>query len=297
MGGSKQDKSTTTTKPPQYISNASEDAIRYAQQQLQLVNTQPYTGGFFAQPTAGEFGAVQQGIGSAQQNLGLGNQVINYGQGVLGGKYLDPAQNQAFQGYVNQAVYDPLYSRLTDTVLPAIQSRAIAQGAYGGSANATGLSSAYRDTAAEAANQAARAGMQLYDIERRAQQLAPMVIGQGMQLNTQGIQDLLGLHAYGRGLAQLPLNEQKAQFEEANTAPLRRVAPYVDVIRGLSGGAGSTTTALGGQSGSPAGGALMGGLGGAASGAALGSVLAPGPGTLIGAIAGGLLGGTGGWFG
>lgn len=194
---------------------------------------------------------------------------------------LSPGSNPALQGHIDAAVR-PIYSNLTERVLPATRSGAHQAGQFGSSRQAILESLAARDAAVAAGDTASRIASTGY-----GQGLDAMAKGIGLAPQTAGAQTMPALTVSGVGdvrqnLMRELLGENVSRWNYEQMLPLFMGQSLIQSASGMPP-AGTTTTAN-----NPQGSRLPAHLGGALSGAAAGSAFGL-PGAAGGAILGGLL--------
>lgn len=198
------------------------------------------------------------------------------------GDVLDVNRNPGLAGHIAAATR-PIYSNLTERVLPAIRSGANQAGQFGGSRQGIAESLAARDAATAAGDTSAKIVSGAY-----GQGLDAMAKGLGLAPTTAQALTIPGTTTSAVGdvrqdMAQQLLNQDVSRFNYSQMLPLS-IGETLARISGAFGPLGATTTASTAQP-NP----LMSGLGGAATGAALGGTLLPGVGAIPGAAIGGLL--------
>jgi hypothetical protein len=221
------------------------DLLSRGQAASSQVSDQPYTGGFVAAPGQGAFDAASQMAGVGQSLQGIGTDVLNLGQSTARGDFLRPESNPFLASYAN-AIRDEA-GRTYQMNRRGVTSGNIAAGAYGGDRGQLAQS----DYASRAAQQTNDLLTNLYYsnylAERQLQQQAPSLIqsGAGLQL----LSPEIGMQAAEseRGLRQLGLDEQIAQFNENAAAPFRPLQPYANLIYGAAPIFGNSATSVTGQ--------------------------------------------------
>jgi len=232
----------------------------------------------FSPETEAAFG-LQTGLAGQ-----LGGQVLGQ-QGVLNSLLQTPdPQNDPTVNAFADAATRPLVDQFEQQILPQIGSRAVQEGAFGGSRQAIqeaqaaeGLARAVGDTRAGIFNNAFG---QQFDAQQRALALAPQI---NQQLGLPG-QLLSQVGAARENLTQQQLDAERARFDFNQGSDLASLQNFSNLINQFGGGQ-TITSGLGG-------GSQRGGLGGALGGASAGASLAPllGFGGPAGAAVGGLLG-------
>lgn len=310
-----------SNEPPKYakpyleqIAKAAQSAYGKARNQANNVPTD-----LIADPTQAQTDAInmQKNIGYGLTNMGqaagqIADQQINK---VLSGAYTAPANDQftptnlATDAAINAAI-DPVKRNLNENILPSLASKAIQDGAYGGSRYFTDMGKQVNDNfTREAANIAAtmqynegvRQEGQKFDSWATNKALLPelLKLEQTAALtapelqNTSVTQSLLPSQILNQAGTQEQINAQDRldelyQLWELNTkAPFVGLDQYMSLISGATPGGTSTTT-----SGKGGGNFMSGALGGATTGFGAAQALSlSNPWTAGLVIGGGLLGG------
>lgn len=269
-----------------------------ANQAYTSMNKTPWSGDLIARPTTGQTQANTQRLDIADQlaGSGYGNNVMQMGNDMLAGKYLDPSSNPYLQSTIAAAL-NPVTERYIEQILPQIRSRAVSGGAYEGSAPEFSATQAAGDFARETGDIASRIAYQNYATERANQLNAPGLIQQalGMQLMPSSIYEGVGetQQAWNQDL----LNEAIQKYGMAQQAPWTGLSEYAGLVTAGTPGQSSSanyqyaTPSRGSQIFQGAlGGGVLGGLAGNVLGDATGWGLAPW------GFGGAVLGGLGGGF-
>lgn len=202
----------------------------------------------------------------------------------------DAANNPYVQNMMQSNAFN-LNRNLSENLLPAIQSGAVASGQMGGSRQGVAQGLAMRGTQDALANANAQTMMGAYGqgltAQGRALALAPQTMGMGMQ----PMDVMSGVGAYNQGIDTQALDADRARWDYNQQRPYDALSFYNNIVQGNNAW-GNTTTSEGGGS-SPIAGAIGGGLLGASAtpalNTALGTTLGPW-GAIGGAVLGGLFG-------
>lgn len=180
-------------------------------------------------------------------------------QRTLGGQYLDPTQNPAYQVMAGD---------VTDKVNSAF-----------GMAGRTG-SPAHQQSIARGITQG---GAGIYDQERQRMMQMLGLSGEIGNMDLQNSDLLAQVGAQREALGAQQLQDLMARFQFSQTAPWDVLKSYSGVVTGLGGTGGSTT----GTSTGPAPNRALGALSGAAGGASVGDLMGhPGWGAALGGLLG-----------
>lgn len=293
-GSSGGSSSSTTSEPWEKQAPFLEDLYKKAQAAWGQTSRTPYSGPITAGPTTAQQQGVKQAQQTAQQYQGAGASTAQLGQDMAAGKYLTPESNPALQAGISAAL-NPIYDRYTEQVLPGITSRAISEGAYGGSRHGLGLAQGAQDLNREALDASSRIAYDNYRNERALQLQAPGLIQQGLGLDLTPSDIMLQTGAQQQQWNQIPLNDAITRYNLAQQAPWQGLSNYSQIVQGGFPGSATTSTA---QQGSQAGNAISGALGGASLAGGLGSLAGA---TGLSALApwlgiGAVLGGAGSFF-
>lgn len=285
MGGSSSSTTRQVTDIPADFKPFFQDVFSKAQTAANQVNTQPFQGQFFADvdPLQQQALSQQQALAQQLQSSGFGQNVTDLANRTIAGDFLDP--NQQFLQDQVQAALRPAKQALQGN-LGNLQAQLVnagqdfgnsARGQLAGQGLLQSAATGFGDTAANIIGQnTAR--------ERAFQNAAPQLLAFGQQLQQLPSQLLGQVGDARRAFAQQSVDEQIAQFEEANTAPFRAVNPFAQVIQGFNVGSNSSTISP--NTFNRAASIGSGALGGAAAGSSFGPW-----GAGIGAVLGGGLGG------
>jgi hypothetical protein len=259
------------------------DVYERAQAAANATPTTPFSGPFAPPPTPQMQQAVTGMTNLAQGMQGQGQAVIDEGQRIASGYYLQPS---AYVRPAVEAITRPLVQAATERVLPQLGMAASESGAFGDTGHRFQQSLVARDVAQTIADTSARLMNEAWDRERRLTALAPEMIATGQRLQMTPWEALFQAGLTQQGLDAYSINEALRAYQEAIEAPWRAVNPYANILSGVgSMGGGAQTTQQPGQS------MLSGALGGAMGGAGLGMALGlSNPWTVGLALAGGALG-------
>jgi len=272
-GGSSPAPSTTTTisksEPPAFVQPWSEQLMSRGASLSQTPYT-PYEGQKLADVSPETMYGLQATANRAIQGSPLMNATQANQLATVQGDFMSPDSNPYLQANVNRALGD-------------VQSRVNSQ--FGGTNFGT---TAHQETLARAlgdqANQMYGAN---YANERTNQMRAAMFAPQLAQTDYADAQALLGVGDARRALSQEQLNQQLADWTEAQQDPYKKLDTLASTIATASGGyANSTGSAPNPYQTSPVAGMIGGGMAGYGLGSMLGSQYAP-----YGAAGGALLGG------
>ena len=292
-GGSGGGKTTTSTaiQFPPFLQNRLTPIVSdIARDSALLPANERFEGPFVAGNNEFDTLANQLQLDFINSQQGVGQQVQDLASRTASGEFLDFANTDAYQNFADQGVMQPLTRNVQDRILPAIQSQAVAGGAYGGSRNAVAETLAFRDAQEAGASALAREGLGLYSAERDRQQQSPLLFGAAAELGQMPASAAGTLATDVRLQEQRGIEESRAQFEEQFLAPFRNEQAQLQVLMpllGMTAGQIGSSQSRGGPSQSQS--AIAGGLGGAAGGAMLGATYgtALGPwGTLLGGLLG-----------
>lgn len=202
-------------------------------------------------------GAFQRGA----NGLGFGLNVGSKQQlaDTIGGKYLDPNLNTAFQDYLS-ASFRPQSEQFRDIIAPSIDSTFAGSGRTAGGAHFDTSMRGYQDLARSQSDAAAKAGLGLYQGER-ANQFAAM--GMLPSFQAMDYQDIASMQQAGAGrdaYNQRLLDDQNAKYEYDNTAQLDWYNRLAQSLQGMYPG-GQTTGQQSGSQWSTGGGGGGGGSG------------------------------------
>ena len=221
-------------------------------------------------------------LGQVGEIADVGQNAANANNFYTSGHIWDPGANPNLQGAID-ATTRPLYTQLTNEILPAIRSDATNTGNFGSSRQGIAEAGAIGKTQQAAADAAAKVAQNEYDTNVNAQLKAEALSPTVQQGLTAPGTVQSGVGDVQRALEQAEINQNVQNFNFDQYAPFLQAQDLVSLIQGLPGGSTVSTgnvpqTNMGLQA-----------LGGAASGAALGSAIFPGVGTAVGAGAGALL--------
>lgn len=282
MGGSSTPVSQTTRidRSPEQI-----ELQRLAMPQLREFAANPpdyYPGNAVAGFDPSQVQGQEAVLGAAPDQASVVGSAADASRFFTSGDVLDVNRNPGLAGHIAAATR-PIYTNLTERVLPAVRSGAQQAGQFGGSRQALVEAAAARDAATAAGDTTSKIVSGAY-----GQGLDAMAKGLGLAPQTAQALTLPGTTTSAVGdvrqdMSQQLINQDVSRFNYGQMLPLS-VGETLARISGAMGPAGATTTASTAQ-GNP----LMQGVGGAATGAALGAALLPGVGAIPGAAIGGLL--------
>lgn len=242
------------------------DIFGRAQTAANQTPTTPYSGDFIARPNQTQLEALNEATLTAQslpRNLGMSS--IDLAQKSLAGDFLNPTSNPHFMSSV-EAALDPVRRTYMNQIIPAIQSKSIAEGAYGGDRERLLQNEAGRGFAEEALKTTSKMAADAYDRERLYQQTAPELIKQGLGLQFAPTDYLGAVGAQGRGFTQDAIQNELLKIQEALQAPWRGLSEYSGIVQAGYPGSSSVTTQPGPT---PLTSGIQGALGGASIGASL----------------------------
>lgn len=325
-GGSSAPSTTTTVQknePPAYLQPYLTDIANQAQSAYNQVPQGGFQGNLVApvDPRQTEALELQENIARGLGGFGdTTNQIANQqAQRVLSGDILAPISERFNpQSYdtssVLAAALDPVQERLTEQIIPGIQSQAIQSGAYGGTRQDVVTGQALQDFSREANNIAA--GLSYQDFARtedqRLQDLlsvrefapeleklnqaaaltSPELANQGLQQNLTQSQLLGQVGQTDRLFGQDAIDEAYQRYILDTQTPFAGLDQYAGLVNGVTTGGTSTLTGPRSAAASSGGGALGGAIGGGLAGYGLASSIDfLNPYTAPLAIGGALLGG------
>jgi hypothetical protein len=208
----------------------------------------------------------------ARSLFGTGQPTIDLGRAIQAGDFLDSANNPQFQAAL-EASLAPSRRSFTEIILPAIQSRAVQEGAFGGAREDLALSAAAGEQVRGEQDLTARLVFANMQREQARQLQAPSLIQAGIQQELLGPGLLATLGAERRGLEAEGIAEEIARFQEEINAAFRPLSPLSDILTGTNLGAnvsGQTQSAYADVPSGLGGNLLTGALGGGLTGLAVG---------------------------
>lgn len=330
-GSSPAPSNTTTvskTEPPAYLKPYLTDIAKQAQTAFREVPQGGFSGQLIAQPTDAQTTSIQNTLDFADslQTRGFGQNTLDLAdqqlQRIASGGFTERANNQYNPQDIDEtavinAAIQPIQERLQEDILPALDSAAISQGAFGGQRfYQEAAEQVERNFTDEATRLAAELGYadevrqdaQGFESFQTNQELFPELLKLEQaavlttpELSNAGVQQELlpsSLRSSAGAQEQLfqqdQLDEAYRQYVLSTQTPFAGLDNYAAIVSGIPSGSITTGTgsAYGGGGGSNfLAGALGGGLG------AYGLSTLPGLGALggpvgigAGAILGGLLG-------
>lgn len=191
--------------------------------------------------------------GAAQLGYGLNDTSKQELANTIGGQYLDPASNPAYQGWL-EASFRPQAEQFRDIVAPSIDSTFAGSGRTAGGAHFDTSMRGYQDLARSQSDAAAKAGLGLYQGER-ANQFAAM--GMLPSFQAMDYQDLQAQAQAGAGrdaYSQALLDDQNAKYEYGNTAQLDWYNRLAQSLQGMYPGGQTVGQQSGSQWGTGGGG-------------------------------------------
>lgn len=297
MGG-KPATTTTTSEPnsmqkPGYklLYEKAKEAFKHSQASA------GYDGDFIAGPTAAQVDANQQIIDQSGFLSAGADPLQTLALQQINGDFLHPDTNPFIRDVVDASLR-PVQQGF-DTNRLAINDKAIAQGAYGGSRQDLQELMALQDYTTTAGDISSNIYAGNYANERQIQQNSGNLLDQANLLKLAGPTAMAGAGAQQQGWDQAALDNAIARYKEMMGSEWAGTSEYANILG--SGGFGSQTTVqedksnpllgiLQGLMGGASTGASMGmGIGGLAAGAGLGA-FAPWmiPFAALGGLAGGL---------
>lgn len=196
----------------------------------------------------GAAGAISPG------RLAAGSMVAD----TLGGKYLDPASNPAYQGWLD-ASFRPQAEQFRDILAPSIDSTFAGSGRTGGGAHFDTMMRGVQDLERAQSDAAAKAGLGMYQGERANQFNA---LGYLPTAQAMDYQDIAAMAQAGRPTdiyAQRMLDDQNAKYGYDSTAQLDWYNRLAQTLLGMY--PGGQTSSTGTSSGTSYGGGGGGGVG------------------------------------
>lgn len=267
MGGGKSSSpssTTTTTEPWSGAKPYLTDIMAKAQNAYNTMNKESYSGDLYAKPNANQTSANSALLSLVQDPSFLAatkaanENVIK----TASGDYIDPSKNTALQGAI-EATNRPIIQSFQESVIPGLNSAAIAGGAYGGARNGLALGRASQGLADTLADKDAQIVYQNYATERGYQNQAPQFL-QILQnafatpALTQG-----NVGSMEQGWAQNAINAAISKYNTEQMEPWAGLSEYASLIQNPGGT--STTQAANSSNGFTN--ALQGALGGGMLGA------------------------------
>lgn len=178
----------------------------------------------------------QGGLGTAAKGMTLDT---------LSGKYLDPASNPAYQGWL-EASFRPQAEQFRDIIAPSIDSTFAGSGRTGGGAHFDTSMRGYQDLARAQSDAAAKAGLGMYQGERANQFQAAGLLPTYQNMDYQNLGAIQQAGAMDQGRAQQVLDAENARYGYDQTAQLDWYNRLAQSLQGMYPGAQTT----GQQSGS-----------------------------------------------
>lgn len=233
MGGSGS-KTTVQSSIPSYLKPYITELLDKAKAASSKISGSPFSGNFYAGARPEEFEAANLTT-QAGRNFGVnsGQGLIDLGTATARGDYLSPESNPYLQGNLDIVRQEGM-KNLGD-YSKAATSRSISGGAYGGDRGQLTQASLGADLEQNIQDTQANMLLQNYMGERQLQQGAGALIQQGAGLNLLGPEIMSAGGAQTRSLEQIAMDEELAQFNEANAAPFRPLDPYANILYGSTG--------------------------------------------------------------
>jgi hypothetical protein len=192
----------------------------------------------------------------------------------MGGKYLDPNQNPAFQDFLS-ASFRPQTEQLTDVILPSIDAKFAGAGRTAGGAHIDTTMRGVNDLNRAQADAASKVGLGLYQGERDKQFQAMSFLPQLQNMDFQGIAALQQAAAEDQGYDQRKVDADIARYNYGQTAQPDWYARMANIIQSIY--PGGQTNSSGSSTGySPS----AGGGGGGGFGSMLGPLMSLGGGAM-----------------
>lgn len=241
MGGSSNTGTTTTTSGvPEEYKPLVKKVVTSASTAFDQTPKTPYTGSYFAAPNQTQKDAVAGAVAAAPgMDQGVGG-LRGYADDLVSGKYLSPDSNPFVKGMAESATRGAT-DNFTRSVLPRLNSEAIAQGAYGGSRNGVTAGVLAGETDKNVRDTYANIYGNNYAMERGYQDNAGRLYGQANQLALAPSQTLA---AAGDAQYQWDDNlvkEALAKWNELKSAPWNGVSQLTAAVGGSNLGSTSST--------------------------------------------------------
>lgn len=262
------------------------DLYQTASDAYKAINKEGYTGQLVADQSADTISAqnTMRDLIPALQTTGTN--AMTLANNTMSGNYLNAESNPYLQSAVAAATRD--YTKeFQNEIVPAINSSAIAQGAYGGARQGIALGNAADDATQNLSDTIAKMYYQNYATERGYQNTAPTMASTAESLAS------APATAYGQVGSSINTYEQSlldaalAQYNANQLAPYTGLAEYASILNG--GGFNTSYGQINSNSNKSAANWLSGALGGGSLGFAVGGPIGAGVGAAGGALMGGLL--------
>jgi len=203
-----------------------------------------YDGPVLADINGNQTGAVQSQIDLAKELMAQGNyggNVINFGQDLASGKYLNPDSNSYFADAV-QAAINPLIRNYQTNTMPALSDAAMSAGAWGGGrqgvADALGQEGINRQIADTTGTMYSNNYQNVLGLMMNS----PALLEAGAKLNMLPSEQLLQAGNAQQALEQQRINAILAKQEYNINNAFAPLAQYKQLVDGNYGSTGSTTT-------------------------------------------------------
>jgi hypothetical protein len=185
----------------------------------------------------------------------------NFALDTIGGKYLDPASNPAYQGWL-EASFRPQAEQFRDILAPSIDSKFAGSGRTAGGAHFDTTMRGVQDLERAQADAAAKSALGLYQGERNNQFAAAGMLPQFQNMDYQNLAGLLQAGQSSDAYAQSLLDDQNAKYSYDKTGQLDWYNRLSQSLQGMYPGGQQ----IGWQSGSGTGSGGGGGGGGGGQG-------------------------------
>ena len=267
-GGSKTQEVIQKSEPPSYlrpyIERGAQEAWRlYTQPGPEFYPGKTYAG-FTPEQKVGQEAALAYAAGVLPQPVNKTLQAHNFAMGDV----LYPGSNPALRAYMSEAAR-PLVANFKEEILPAIESKAVMEGAYSGVrpglTKAAAAGKLMDSLGLLESGIASKAYGQGLEHQARMTALAPQTLRLG--LIPSDVFQQIG--AQRQAMNQQAIDEAMARFSHYQNLPYIKLADYVRNVQGVGGGGYGTTISQQPIYRNPAMSALGGGLLGYQLGAAL----------------------------
>lgn len=280
MSGKKEQKTVQKSEPWGPLKPYLKDIFGQAQQAFEATPRTPFSGEFFADPTARGQTSLEDLFAAASGFAG-GDEVRQLGLDTASGMYLSPESNPFLAETIDAAIR-PVQERYQFDLIPQLEDAAIGGGAYGGARQDLAQQDLAESFTREAGDISSNIAFGNYSAERGRQMQAPALLNAANALDVAGPETALRAAAIEQGWDQDELNEAIAAYEQMIGAPWQGLMEFGQIL-GLGSPYGTQTGTTTQTTGGP--GAILQGLlgaGGLAAQLATGGMF---PGTaLAGAI-------------
>lgn len=244
------------------------DMINAAHNAFGLTNSNPYGGQYIADPTKPQTDAANMMLGLAPNFSAGAGDIRNLALDTISGKYLMPDSNPALKATLD-AAWNPIQRDLTQNILPGLDDRAIAQGAYGNSRMAIDQGEAISNAALRGNEATSKIAYENYAKERQNQLNAHSLLPIATQLELTPAQVMSTVGGQMQGWEQANLDEAFQHYTDSQNAPwfgLDKLQSIINPLATQFGTTKSSTTTMPSQpSFNPISGGIQGGMGGMAS--------------------------------